>query len=162
MAREEAGVWDHHSGDDDVLLVEEDDAGVVSFIHANIVDTAVLKAPSRNRKKPSDDVDLTDKDPRARIPVNMEKGAVHVRKCKEATADGAILEGCQNPRRGARNRPSQKHWASPQTACDPLQWHSTAAVLGHSRMKQVDGMSLCFDRVSDDHKNLIDKFNDGA
>lgn len=70
--------------------------GKVSFIHAIIIDATLLKATS-TRKKQLEDVDLIEKDPRARVPINLAKGAVYVRKFKEAVADGTILEGYQNP-----------------------------------------------------------------
>ena len=184
MNEKDATVWDYISGDDDVVVVERatDSNGVVtdSLIHANVVDTAILKDPPAARKRKIDDIDLQNKDPRRRVPCSLPKGCVWLRKYKEVTEIGTALPGYQNNRRG---RHAQKYWKLPLETNEPLQWWPTTAVLGHCRMEREDGLaggnstesntrinryredtrsqglSMCYDRNRRDFKLLIDKYH---
>ena len=157
---DDATVWEYLSGDDDIVMVErKDDGGVTTdyLVHGNVVDTAILQAPSSTRKKPIADIDLQAKDPRKHIPLSLDKGAVWVRKYKETCKDGSLLPGYQNKRRG---NAAQKYWKLPMETGEPLEWWPTQSVLGHCRMKRVDGLEMCYDRVPSDFKTLVDKYHD--
>ena len=128
------------------------------FVHANVVDTAVLKESSQKRKTALTDVDLIEKEPKARVPLNLPSGAVYLRAYQEATGDGTVLQGYQNQRLG-RSQMRQKYWVSPQSNSEPLQWYSLKSVLGHVRMKRVDGIGLCYDRIASDYNDLVEKYH---
>jgi hypothetical protein len=148
--------WEWLSGDDDVAFVysigERDYIGI-----GNVIDTAVLKAPPRARKTKLTDVDLMQKDPKARIPLNIEKGAVWIRKYKEATKDGTALDGYQNNTRGSN---AYKHYTLQQASGEPLEWWPTSAILGHVRMARVEQLdALCYNRNNSDFKDLLVKYH---
>jgi len=153
------------SGDDDVAYVFSTTEVVGNrqisrdyFGIGNIVDTAILKAPPASRKRPLLDLDLQQKDPKARIPLNVEKGAIWVRKYKEATKTGVPLEGFQNKTRGSN---AMKYYHLPQATGEPLEWWPNSAILGHVRMKRVDGVdNLCYDKQATDYKDLLKKYHD--
>jgi len=92
-----------------------------------------------------------------RIPLNVEKGAVWIRKYKEVTKDGTILDGYQNSSRG---RDAYKHYTLPQTTGEPLEWWSVTSILGHVRMNRVEELNaLCYNRNNNDFKDLVDKYH---
>ena len=168
-----ADKWDYISDDDDVLVVVSEDIKVQSgrhcvietvdsFVLANVIDTALIGTQAPRRKKALTDVDLMFKNPRARIPIDEPKGAVWLRKYKEATSTGSVLEGYQNSRRAAPSvgREAQKYFKLPIETGEPLQWYGAAAVLGHVRMSRVDGLSLCYSRVEKDYNDLVKKYHD--
>ena len=123
MNEKDATVWDYISGDDDVVVMERttDSNGVItdSLIHANVVDTAILKDPPAARKRKIDGIDLQNKDPRRRVPCSLPKGCVWLRKYKEVTEIRTALPSYQNNRRG---RHAQKYWKLPLETNEPLQW----------------------------------------
>ena len=101
------------------------------------------------------------KNPRARIPINEPKGAVWLRKYKEATATGNVLDGYQNSRRAApsKGREAQKYFKLPIETGEPLQWYGASAVLGHVWMARVDGLALCYSRTESDYNGLVKKYH---
>lgn len=160
---EDADKWDYLSEDDDVLIVEQvqepDAEGKQQprdlFILANVVDQAILKKGNPKRKTRLEEVDLMQKEPRLKIPINLEEGALFLRKYREANAEGNILEGYQNPTRGAQGREAQKYYVSPQVANEPLQWWPASAILGHVRMTKVEGIELCYNKNKRDFDDLV-------
>lgn len=84
---------------------------------------------------------------------------MYIRKYQEATADGGVLEGYQNSRYNARNRPAHKYYRLPQEGGEPVQWFSVASVLGHVRMERVDGLHLIYDRNNSDYNDLIVEYH---
>ena len=156
----DANVWDYLPGDGGVVIVGRVTGSFGTrdaLIHANVVDTAILQKPPASRKKPIDDIDLQQKDPRKRAPRSLPAGSVWLRKYQEVTTDGNPITGYQNNRRG---RGAQKYWQLPVQTGEPLQWWSTAAVLGHCRMEREDGLEMCYDRNQRDFKLLIDKYHE--
>ena len=129
------------------------------FIIGNVADTATLKAASKTRKTPLTDIDLMEKTPRARVALGMEVGSVYLRKFVETTAEGEVLAGYQNSRYRSKAQAAQKYWKLPQEGGEPLQWWPMSAVLGHVRMKRVDGLALCYERTNSDYSDLIDKYH---
>ena len=53
----------------------------------------MLKKGNPKRKTRLEEVDLMQKEPRLKIPINLEEGALFLRKYREANAEGNILEG---------------------------------------------------------------------
>ena len=75
MQSEDADKWDYASGDDDVMvLIYDVNLQRDLYVMGNVVDTAILKEKPNRRKKPLTDVDLIEKDPRARVPLNLPEG----------------------------------------------------------------------------------------
>lgn len=125
--------WDGVSDDDDVAIVVEDtnekNERVDYFVVGNVSDTAVLTSSVQGERKrrPVTDTDLLQKTHHARLPLNMEKGAVWLRKYAETTRNGTVLSGFQN-----KNR---KYFKLPQETGEPLAWYSMGCVLGHVEMR---------------------------
>ena len=125
--------WDDVSDDDDVAIVVEDtnenNERADYFVVGNVSDTAVLTSSVQGERKrrPVIDTDLLQKTHHARLPLNMEKGAVWLRKYAETTKDGTLLSGFQNKRR--------KYFKLPQETGEPLAWYSMGCVLGHVEMR---------------------------
>ena len=148
--------WEWLSGDDDVAFVYSIDQRDYIRI-GNVIDTAILKAPPRARKTKLTDVDLMQKDPKARVPLNVEKGAIWIRKYKEATKAGIALENYQNSSRGKN---AYKHYTLPQSSGEPLEWWPITSVLGHVRMSRVENIDvLCYNRNNSDYKDLLAKYH---
>jgi len=125
--------WDEVSDDDDLLILVEDtnenNEPVHHFVVGNVSDTAVLtcSVQGERKRRPVTDTDLLLKTHHARLPLNMEKGAVWLRKYAETTKDGTVLSGFQNKRR--------KYFKLPQETGEPLAWYSMECVLGHVDMR---------------------------
>jgi hypothetical protein len=71
--------------------------------------------------------------------------------------NGLELEGFQNNRRG---NSAQKYWKLPVETGEPLEWWPVKAVAGHCRMKRVDGLSMCYNRVQSDWKKILDDYHE--
>ena len=160
ISTDDSTIWDYASGDDDLILVQrvtEDVEDTDYFVHANVVDTAILQAMPTHRERAVPDCDLHAKEPRQHVPLSLGTGVVWLRKYKEVCKDGLELAGFQNNRRG---NSAQKYWKLPVETGEPLGWWPVKAVAGHCRMKRVDGLSMCYGRVQSDWKKILDDYHE--
>jgi len=157
----EATARDYLAVNDNIVVVqrvEKRGCDRDEFVHAVVIDTATLKAPPPNRKRALTDLDVWEKDPKGKIPRALKQGVIFLRLYREATAEGAVLNGYQNSRRVSK-KPKQKYWKLQQQSGMPLAWWSTESVLGHCVMERVDGLEQCYDRSASEFKTLMDKYH---